>query len=347
YLAITVPWFLVISLKEREFFYFFFIDQHFLRFLTPKHKRTGSIFYFIPVLFGGLFPWSFFIPRAVISLWNKKALRLFFIWSAVVFLFFSISSSKLPPYILPTFPTLSIIMGFLFSENDSKILRKKWEILFYLPVFLVISAIPLNLNSEVFYKWASLISKDAPHIMFQLKWFFISVAAVAFSVSLLMLVFFNSMDYRKVFVLFACFSLCFCIFLMLQKDTIDRLNTTKTIANIINSKKSKDDLIINYGTFDQTLLFYTKKRLIIASYKGELDMGARYEDAKGYFINDDEFVNLMRSDKRVFCVVKEKRLVHIREKLSENIEPIVCVDERCILTNEHILKKEHKKVKKP
>ncbi|HOP85057.1 MAG TPA: glycosyltransferase family 39 protein [Syntrophorhabdaceae bacterium] len=333
YLVVTAPWFIAISLKEREFFYFFFIDQHFLRFLTPKHKRTGSIFYFIPVLFGGLFPWSFFIPRAVKSLWMIKELRLFFIWSTVVFLFFTISSSKLPPYILPIFPAISIVMGFLFSKNGGHPVRKKWEILLYLVFFIIIIFVSFNLNTDVFYKWASLISKTAPAVMIELKVFFILVAILSAVVSFFMIIYFKSLDYRKIFILLTCFSLSFVTVLLSQRDIIDRLNTTKGIANIINAKRSKDDLIINYGSFDQTLLFYTRQRLFIASYRGELDFEARYEDAKDYFISDGEFVNILNSEKRVFCVVKEKRLNHIREKLFKNIYAIECLEERCVFTN--------------
>ena len=39
FLLVAAPWFIAISLKEKQFFSFFFIDQHLLRFLTEKHKR--------------------------------------------------------------------------------------------------------------------------------------------------------------------------------------------------------------------------------------------------------------------------------------------------------------------
>ena len=119
---VTIPWFLIISLKEKGFFHFFFIDQHLLRFLTTKHKRSGPLYYFITVILGGMFPWCIFLPRAIVDLWRTRALRLFFIWSMVVFVFFSISGSKLPPYILPVFPALSLILGYFFSQPG------RWEV---------------------------------------------------------------------------------------------------------------------------------------------------------------------------------------------------------------------------
>ncbi len=111
FLAVAAPWFIAISLKEGEFFSFFFVDQHLMRFLTTRHKRTGPVYYFIPVVLGGLFPWSLFIPRAVVQAWRRSEMRLFFIWSLVVFVFFSLSRSKLPPYVLPLFPSVSLIIA--------------------------------------------------------------------------------------------------------------------------------------------------------------------------------------------------------------------------------------------
>ena len=102
--VIAAPWFVLMCVREKEFFQFFFIDQHVLRFLTTKHSRSGPLYYFFPVLFGGLFPWSIFIPRAVILFWRKREMRLLLIWSCVVFTFFSVSGSKLPPIFSPFSP---------------------------------------------------------------------------------------------------------------------------------------------------------------------------------------------------------------------------------------------------
>ena len=117
--VIAAPWFVLMCVREKEFFQFFFVDQHILRFLTTRHKRSGPLYYFLPVLFGGLFPWSVFIPRAVIRFWRSQETRLFLIWSLVVFTFFSVSGSKLPPYILPIFPALAVILG-VYSKGIGK-----------------------------------------------------------------------------------------------------------------------------------------------------------------------------------------------------------------------------------
>ncbi|HQK45895.1 MAG TPA: glycosyltransferase family 39 protein [Syntrophorhabdaceae bacterium] len=333
FLALTLPWFVTISLKEKEFFYFFFIDQHFLRFFTSKHKRTGNILYFFPVLIGGLFPWSFFIPRAIVSLWRISHIRLFLIWSCVVFTFFSVSGSKLPPYILPIFPSIALILGALFGEKDISKINKKWEVFPYLLIFGAIVAIPFLYNTEIFLRWAEEISDEAPHILGELKIFFIIVAAASLIVLFFLLISIRSITYRAIFFLLTFFSFVFICNLLVHTGIIDRLNTTKELALALNEKRSEDDLIVNYGSYDQTLTFYVKKRIIIVNYKGELDMGAKYEDAKGYFIDEDEFLRIARSNKRAFFVVKEKKLAYVKERLFKGLKLITCRNDRCIYTN--------------
>src|SRR5205085_5741548 len=52
-LVLTAPWFIVVSRANPEFARFFFIHEHFERYLTTDHHRTGSIFYFLPLLLAG------------------------------------------------------------------------------------------------------------------------------------------------------------------------------------------------------------------------------------------------------------------------------------------------------
>ena len=110
-LSITAPWFILVSRANPTFANFFFIHEHLERFLTDSHKRSGSTFYFVPVLLIGAFPWIAFLkmpqrrPKPGAS---SPPVLLFIGWIGLTFLFFTISKSKLPPYILPIFPPLAV-----------------------------------------------------------------------------------------------------------------------------------------------------------------------------------------------------------------------------------------------
>jgi 4-amino-4-deoxy-L-arabinose transferase-like glycosyltransferase len=331
YSVIALPWFIAISLKESEFFYFFFIDQHFLRFFTPKHKRTGSLFYFLPVLAGGMFPWSILIPRGIANVWKRSEIRLFIIWSAVVFLFFSVSRSKLPPYILPIFPPLAIVIGCFLNDAWESTAKIRFEKTIYIIIFSVFAATPFLYWSNTVTGWISQISTEAIYVFQSLNTLLICISILSILTIIILLI---RKTYASFFLVLTIFSFLLISLLMtLNMETIDSLNTTKGLSSTIKRNFREGDLLINYGTYDQTLPFYTKKKIIIAAYKGELEMGSKYEDSKHIFISEDDFIKHFLSEKRVFSVLKTKRLKNLMEKVPEGITIIDYKSERCLIKN--------------
>jgi len=332
YLAITLPWIIAISLREKEFLYFFFVDQQILRFLTSKHNRTGPIYYFLPVLFGGMFPWSIFIPRAIIHIWKNKELRLMLIWVFVVFVFFSISGSKLPPYILPLFPPLAIILGYFFHEKWQSQVDRRIEIPIYMLIFLVFGVTALLSQISPLNAYIQNMSGDAPAIMKDLRVFSLWVSLSSF-IMLFLFVFKRFTTHSWTFILLSSFSLAIMFGILFNLNVVDRLNTAKDIAMMINKEKTQADYIINYSSYDQTLPFYMKRGIIVASYAGELEMGARYPDAKSTFMSDEDFFKFISSEKKVLFVTKQKRIKNLQESFPGRIHSRGCQNDRCLLAN--------------
>ncbi len=118
FLAIAAPWFIAVTRANPEFFQYFFIHEHFERFLTKVHRRGAPWWYFIPVLLAGVLPWLPGLPGASIAAVRRGAQRngfrpalLALVWAVVIFVFFSASSSKLRSYILPIVPALALLIG--------------------------------------------------------------------------------------------------------------------------------------------------------------------------------------------------------------------------------------------
>jgi len=118
FLLITAPWFIAVSARNPEFAHFFFVQEHFQRFTTEMHQRVHPWWYFVPVLAAGMAPWLVPLGHAALRAVRRKnrdspyfsdADALLWCWALVVFLFFSLSSSKLPPYILPIVPALAVL----------------------------------------------------------------------------------------------------------------------------------------------------------------------------------------------------------------------------------------------
>lgn len=332
YCVIAAPWFIIISIREKEFFNFFFVDQHLLRFISTKHKRSGPIYYFLPIIFGGMLPWSLYIPRAFAMALKRSELRLFAIWSVLVFAFFSLSGSKLPPYILPVFPTLSILVGVLFYENAESPFRRPWEKIAYCLLMAVFALSFLLYLSPSFMTYASGMTMDAASIVRDLIYF---SAAVSLS-SAVCLILFLLRPFRlpkNIFVVLLFFSLSIIVAIVAHSGVIDRANTAKALALCAKAQGNTPDIIINYSALDLTLPFYLGKPVVIASYKGELAMGSVYEDSRKYFMDEKEFLDILGSGKKVLFVTKYKRIKNLQQKFPGRINILKCQNDRCLLSN--------------
>jgi 4-amino-4-deoxy-L-arabinose transferase-like glycosyltransferase len=145
FLLISAPWFIAVSLANPEFAQFFFIHEHFARFLTKVHGRFHPWYTFIPILALGLMPWLLSFTPAMLQGWRAHAVektfqprRFLWLWAVVIFLFFSVSDSKLPPYILPIFPALAWLMGDYLTRISVRALR--WQLLVTFLLGVIVTA---------------------------------------------------------------------------------------------------------------------------------------------------------------------------------------------------------------
>ena len=116
FFAIAAPWFVLVGLRNPEQPHFFFIHEHFERFLTTGHRREGAWWYFFPLLLPGVLPWLALLPQGLAAGLKRQPGRfqprlMLVIWAVFIFIFFSNSSSKLPGYIVPVFPALALLMA--------------------------------------------------------------------------------------------------------------------------------------------------------------------------------------------------------------------------------------------
>ncbi|MFH1411960.1 MAG: glycosyltransferase family 39 protein [Candidatus Omnitrophota bacterium] len=160
FLAVALPWYIIVTKIHGDVFLNeFFGFQNIVRFLKPEHRIGTSPFFYIPVILGGFFPWSFFLP---LGLWamlkergdpsEERGYRIFVLaWFISVFLFFSVSRTKLVTYILPMFPAIALITGrflerYMTGTGKGNISGRSMKISFSaLTVFSLLGAIGLSL----------------------------------------------------------------------------------------------------------------------------------------------------------------------------------------------------------
>lgn len=104
-LAMVVPWFAGLVHAHPEFARYGLVEESFNRFFTPAFNRGQPFWFFGPVFLATLMPWTIlFVPMSVAALRTRSrwtpADRLFVSWTVVVLVFFSLSRTKQPGYIL-------------------------------------------------------------------------------------------------------------------------------------------------------------------------------------------------------------------------------------------------------
>jgi 4-amino-4-deoxy-L-arabinose transferase-like glycosyltransferase len=114
FVVVAAPWYVAILIEQgRRFIDVFVLEHNIQRFTSTIHHHPGPVWYYLPVLLVGLFPWSGLAIPALFGLRPRGSRSDLFLllWLALPLVFFSLAGSKLPGYVLPCVPPLAILMG--------------------------------------------------------------------------------------------------------------------------------------------------------------------------------------------------------------------------------------------
>ena len=124
FLVVALPWYIAVQLRNPEFFRVFILEHNLARFGSDLYHHAQPFWYFLPVMLVGLIPWIALVVVAfadIIRRWLARGYAaapaedsmgvFFLIWAAVPVIFFSLSQSKLPGYILPAVPACTLLLA--------------------------------------------------------------------------------------------------------------------------------------------------------------------------------------------------------------------------------------------
>jgi 4-amino-4-deoxy-L-arabinose transferase-like glycosyltransferase len=136
FVAVAGTWYIPVTVRHGwPFIEELFIRHHFQRFTSNEFGHPQPVYFFLVVAIAGAAPWTFLLIPAVARLRSLRPriderdslLALAWVWVAVPLIFFSLSESKLPGYILPISPALAVILGVeverFWSGDRARILR--------------------------------------------------------------------------------------------------------------------------------------------------------------------------------------------------------------------------------
>ena len=324
FLLVSAPWFLLVSLRNPEFPHFFFIHEHFQRFLTKVHHRFQPFWFFIPVLAGTMLPWSFFIPSALKKAWQERkghAETLFLLlWAGVIFAFFSKSNSKLIPYILPVFPPLALLMGKWFAETGSGRSVSR-------PAFATGAVLALLGSAALLFPHFSGKAEIGALDGAVVGGLLICQGAAAIAAG-------RTGEPARLLVWLAGAA---CLFAALAPpliyDRVAKDKSAKELARVINEQAGKDARIVCYGNYEQGIAFYTHRRVLLAGDPDELEFGSQQGNNAAWFMDKGAFIGLLEAPGTLFAVLKRRDLPLVQKLSAVPVQVLAAAGDRVLVTN--------------
>ena len=327
FLAVAVPWFVAVSLRNPEFARFFFIHEHFERFTSTVHGRYQPFWFFVPVLLGTMLPWSFFIPGALARAWHDRhrdegqAGIYLLIWTALIFLFFSKSNSKLIPYILPIFPSLAILIGHridVLADGRGREMHRPAIALGLVLVLLGTAALGyarlpqiVGFLSVQVPGWSGPLSQFVQHAPS-----FSLLAAVTLGGLFLLqglgtLLCAGRHSLAMLVVLGLAAFLLEIIVPRTIMPEITRAESPRELALQAAALAGPESRIVTFGPM-QAVSWYTGRRVLVTGERDELQFGSRQGDQSAWFPDQQALLGLWSGEKQVLLFLKKNELERLQ-----------------------------------
>ena len=334
FLLIAAPWHILVNRANPEFFNFYFIHEHFLRYLTKIHSRYKPAWFFIPVVLLGLFPWSAFLIQAVKHnlppSWRERHEHrdtlFLLLWAGLVFLFFSASSSKLIPYILPVFPPLSLLIGRYLAEawdrRDFPGIQAGYAVLLILTLGLTIALIALP-----HYRASLDVQKLGKY-----PYVFAAVLIIGTAVTWFMS---KRNNFRWAFLSLTAATVLFLIVVNAAASVAD-MRSSKSLVSAIKQRLQPGDEVASYDTYYQDLPVYLEQRITVVNWKGELEFGTTVEDTSQWMVDEATFWKRWDGPSTIYMLMKRGTYDALHAVGHKNLYLIAGTDDNVLAVNKEM-----------
>jgi 4-amino-4-deoxy-L-arabinose transferase-like glycosyltransferase len=319
FFLIAAPWHLLVQLKNPEFFRFYFIEQHFLRYLTDYAGRQQAAWFFPVVTLGGFFPWVCFllafivqaIPRwrHFVACQKSKQTIFFIVWALVLFLFFSFSKSLLLSYALPLMPPLALLMARCFSLQEQDPFRGVIRLGFWL---VVLFGVAMGLAGIILLQLDLLPSL----ILTYMAIFILALGTIS-----------SGVLYIRTKRLHASFFLLVCtvgIFSVMGDMLYPKIDTrsVKSLVIALQPKLKPDTEIATYHAYYQDLPAYLGRRVTVVAYQGELEFGMAHQDTSAWMLDDATFWQRWEKKPDMFLLMRQEDYLALTAAQKAKLHPV-------------------------
>jgi 4-amino-4-deoxy-L-arabinose transferase-like glycosyltransferase len=287
--AIGLPWYVAMWMEHGPaYFESFFIGDNFERFATDRFNEPRSFWFYLPIVIGGMMPWSAFLVtlpvrsvRAVLT----RARRLdrdewrLLLWAFVPLLFYTVSIGKQPRYVLPVLPPLAILLARALAPRtgtaaDLRLATWITAALYALLAVLLVRARPLFITAFPALTWTAVFVLVGASLV--LAW----VAATR--------------RFAHLPALMAATAAALLLSIQFGALAGRRPEPVEQIAAMVHAHRTGEERVGSYEVFVRNLIFYT------GIQQAEL-------------FNDSHALDFMRSPDRVLLVVRRGDLHRLQE----------------------------------
>lgn len=336
FLAVTVPWHLAAGRANEGFFWFYFVNEHLLRFLNKRHLIDYAplpLWLFLPMALVWSLPWSFFLPVAWRQLLpadreSRKGQAAWLVpcWIAAVLGFFALTPARLEYYSLPALPALALWVGRFWDDEIAG--RRpgaplRWALAcllgFGLALLPLAASFP-RLETVAFYNMFPAVdaySRDIQHGILAAPGFYtvpsfrellppLLLAAGLFLAGTA-LAFGAALRGRPRLAFAALVLLMLGIFPLIHRGLVlfEPHRSVRELALGLGQTRRPGDLVVVEGPYENfaALNFYTgASALVLNGRFGDLEFGSRLPGSEARFLDEDGFSRLWGSNRRVFLL---------------------------------------------
>ncbi len=350
-LAIAVPWYVLATLRNppyfafslhsgpgeyRGFFWFYFFNEHLLRFLGlryPRDYNTVPRFWFWILNLVWIFPWSFYLLSAPTLDYQPTSragrTRLMALcWIGAVMLFFTFSTTQ-EYYSMPIYPALALFVGSVLSNGGRWIRAATYALLATCAILFValstvllsVWSIPahgdisqaLNQQPPEAYTLSLAHLRDLTLNAFAYLKLPLGLAALAFGGCALALVFSRNHIRRTVLVVAASMIVFFQAARIALVGFDSYLGSYPLARRLLESPPGQLIEADAYYAFSSVFFYTNRTALLLNGRVNNLEYGSYAPDAPKVFIDDTQFVSLWTQDSRCYLLAYGADVPHLEQ----------------------------------
>jgi 4-amino-4-deoxy-L-arabinose transferase-like glycosyltransferase len=274
FFVIAAPWFVLVGLKNPEQPHFFFIHEHFDRFLLKEHHREAGWWMFLALLAAGCMPWLGVLLQGLVHGARRDGAERFrpglmaLVWLVFILAFFTNSASKLPGYLLPVFPAAALLIGhYLDVASRRSHLINAGMLLALGALLLALVPFMTRLGKET--------NEQALYRLYQ-PWV-IAAGCVALAGGMLALrhVRRNQRDLAIIAMAVAGFGTTH--LMIAGYEPIGRARAGAQLVPAIQAEITPATTIYALGMYEQSMTFYLGRPVVLVGYLDEFEFGLHQE----------------------------------------------------------------------